>query len=221
MRLTVAGTGLVAPPHDDAAVLQSAVVVVSPVAFEDQRRHGQCLDQVNITKRARSANVKIAVTSAGGKLLTPASGFRGQQLRRCVAYGLRLASANFLQRQLAQNVGMALAVSGKINDFGCDCLPDIVTTIADVQSDADRFEREAHHADCLVVELFAVEEGPDRHGAPTADRLSQGAQPLRSTPDSSSQERAPEGPGLRTSLRKMTPKPSGVGSSPDLAARNF
>ena len=67
MRLTVAGTGLVAPPHDDAAVLQSAVVVVSPVAFEDQRRHGQCLDQVNITKRARSANVKIAATSAGGK----------------------------------------------------------------------------------------------------------------------------------------------------------
>src|SRR5262245_34620412 len=58
---------------------------------------------------------------------------------------------------------MALAVLGKINDFGCDRLPDIIPTIADVQSDTDRFERKAHNADCLVVELFAVEEGPNRH----------------------------------------------------------
>jgi hypothetical protein len=58
---------------------------------------------------------------------------------------------------------MALAVSGKINDFNCDSLPDIVATIADVQSDTDRFERKAHHADCLVVELFAVKERPNRH----------------------------------------------------------
>src|SRR5262245_45760076 len=38
-----------------------------------RRGYGQCLDQVNITKRARSANVAIAATSAGGRLLTSPS----------------------------------------------------------------------------------------------------------------------------------------------------
>src|SRR5262249_1358310 len=73
------------------------------------------------------------------------------------------AAADFLSRQLAQNVGMPLAVSGKINDFGCDCLPDIVAAIADAQSDADCFKREAHHADRVLVELFTIQKGPDRH----------------------------------------------------------
>src|SRR5262245_44774952 len=35
--------------------------------------HGQCRDQVNITKRAKSANVANAARSAGGKLPTLAS----------------------------------------------------------------------------------------------------------------------------------------------------
>src|SRR5262245_55693750 len=79
------------------------------------------------------------------------------------AFRVGPTGADFLQRQLAQNVGMALAVSSKINDFRCDCLPNIVVAVAEPERDANRFEREAHHADCLVVELFAVEEGPNRH----------------------------------------------------------
>src|SRR5262249_41127133 len=73
---------------DDDTVLWHVVVVLVPTdwrAFDDERGHGQCLDQVNITKRARSANVTIAATSAASKLLTYASlqrALEGANLRR-------------------------------------------------------------------------------------------------------------------------------------------
>ena len=115
----------------------------------------------------------------------------------CVAYGFRLACADFLQRQLAQNVVTALGVRARSMTHSCDRLPDIVVAVADAQSDTDRFERKAHHADRLVVELFAVEQGPKgmitrrrdviaRHAAGTFDtRLFEA-------------RKSPGGPGLRT-----------------------
>lgn len=108
--------------------------------------------------------------------------------------------------------------SGEINDHSCDRLPDIVVAVADAQSDTDRFERKAHHADRLVVELFAVEQGPKgmitrrrdviaRHAAGTFDtRLFEAREPRRA----GAQDLLTRG-----RCAKMTSKPSGVGSLPD------
>src|SRR5262249_37910210 len=65
----------------------------------------------------------------------------------------------------AEYVGVAFASLGKGNDLVGDGLLDVVGAIARPQSDASHLEGHAHDARNLRVEVLAVNEWPDRHGA--------------------------------------------------------
>src|SRR5262249_4470889 len=78
---------------------------------------------------------------------------------------LRWHSANELQRSFAQDVGIALAVAGKLDELVGDALFDVVVTISSPQSDANKFEGNTHDTPSLSVEVMTVKVCGDRHSA--------------------------------------------------------
>jgi hypothetical protein len=69
-----------------------------------------------------------------------------------------LAAGNGRQCLLAQNIGIAFACLGNLNDLHGDGLSDTIVTIASPQSNAGHFEGDAKNPRSLLVESLTIKK---------------------------------------------------------------
>jgi len=79
--------------------------------------------------------------------------------------GLNFQPANVLQYCFTQDVGIAFACIGKLNDLAGDGLSDPIVTVASPQRNAGHFECDAKDTPGLRVELPTIKKWGDGHGA--------------------------------------------------------
>jgi len=73
--------------------------------------------------------------------------------------------ADKLQRFFAEDIRIALAVIGNLDDPVCYRLPDVVVALSDPEGDTGKFKGNTEDAPSLGVKFAAVKEWGDRHNA--------------------------------------------------------